>query len=122
MTSPESELYSPLWLPAISFGVIGNVVLSVTAIIALLSFLRRSKRMPAVAISWLLLNLLLVAADYAIASRLPGFTDQPFAEFDAIKELVLAGFMAAIWVPYLVFSKSVDAVFTSDWPARVATR
>lgn len=118
LTTPGSELYSSLWLPAVTLGVAGNLVLSALGIFALCLLLKRSRHTQAVAISWFSLNLLLVAADYEIASRLPGFADEPFGEFDAIKELVRAGLMAVVWIPYFVFSKRVRSTCTSDWPKR----
>lgn len=116
LTTPGSEFYSALWMPALAIGTVGNLALSITAIIALSFMLKRSKYTPAVAISWFSFNFLLVVADYAIASRLPGFADQPFADFDAVKELVRAGLMAVVWIPYFIISKRVRTTFKREWP------
>lgn len=116
LTTPGSEFFHPLWVPALILGVVGNLFIAIAALIALVFLFRRSKYTPAIAMAWFSLNFLLVAADCTIASRLPGFADQPFGEFDAVKELVWAGVMVVVWIPYFLFSRRVKAAFKEEWP------
>ena len=115
LTSPESDSYSSMWAPLLAFEIAGNALIILLGLVTLCFLVMKSKHTPKLAIAWLLSGLVFIAADFMLAQQIPLIAGQP-ADVESIRELVRSVLGAAIWVPYFVFSKRVQATFTREWP------
>lgn len=109
LTTPGTAAYHPLWAPVLMFEVGGNTVLLGFSVLVAVCFFQKRKIVPRLMIAFLLVNLLLVAADYFVTDLLPSVASQK--DPGAMKELARALIAAAIWVPYFVLSKRVKGTF-----------
>jgi hypothetical protein len=109
LTTPGSGAYHPLWAPLIITECVGNAVFIIFSIVLLVFFFRKSKLLPNLIISYLILNLLFVAGDFFIADMIPAVAKQ--SNLQAAEELARAIIGAVIWVPYFFVSKRVKQTF-----------
>lgn len=109
LTTPGTAAYHPLWAPVLIFEFGGNAVLLGFSVLVAVCFFQKRRILPRLMIAFLLLNLLLVAADYFVADLLPPVASQKDAE--AMKELARALIACVAWVPYFVVSKRVKGTF-----------
>lgn len=109
LTTPGSSAYHPLWAPLIITECVGNVVFVIFSIVLLVFFLRKSRFLPNLIISYLILNLLFVAGDFIIADMIPAVAEQ--SDLQAAKELGRSIIGAVIWIPYFFVSKRVKQTF-----------
>lgn len=105
LTTPGSDAYHYLAGPMIMYGIIGGLVISILAIATLVLLFRKSKKTAVFAIAFLGIGSVVVALDYFIG-RLIAVDEQPDPT-----NLVFAIVVAAIWIPYLIFSSRVKATF-----------
>jgi hypothetical protein len=109
LTTPGSGVYHPLWSPFILFECVGNVLFVIFSIVLLVFFLKKSRLLPKLMISYLILNLLFVVGDFFFGNLIPAVAAQSNPQ-DAIK-LGRSFIGAAIWVPYFLVSKRVKQTF-----------
>jgi len=109
LTTPGSDVYHPLWAPLILFEFVGNIVFIIFAIVLLVLFFGKSRLLPRVMLSYLILNLLFVVSDFFLADLIPAVAER--GNFQDLKELARAVIGAVIWVPYFLVSKRVKQTF-----------
>ena len=109
LTTPGSAAYHPLWAPLIIFECVGNTIFAVSAIVLLVFFFRKSRWLPKLMISYLILNLLFVASDLFFANLIPSVAEQ--SQLEDYKERARAIIGAIVWVPYFWVSKRVKQTF-----------
>jgi hypothetical protein len=109
LTTPGSDAYHPLWAPLIIFEYAGNAVFIIFSIVLLVFFFRKSRLLPKLIISYLILNALFVAGDFFLADLIPAVAEQSNPQ--AAKELVRAIIGAIVWIPYFLVSKRVKQTF-----------
>jgi hypothetical protein len=109
LTTPGSSAYHPLWAPLIITECAGNAVFVIFSIVLLVFFFRKSRLLPNLIISYLILNLVFVAGDFFIADMIPAVAEQSNSQ--AAKELARAIIGAVIWIPYFFVSKRVKQTF-----------
>lgn len=109
LTTPGSGVYHPLWAPLIITECVGNAVFVIFSVVLLVFFLRKSRFLPNLIISYLILNLLFLAGDFFIADMVPAVAEQ--SDPQAAKELGRSIIGAVIWVPYFFVSKRVKQTF-----------
>jgi len=91
------------------FEIGGNTALLGFSVLVAVFFFQKRKLLPRLMIAFLLVNFLLVAADYFVADLLPSVASQKDPE--ATMELARALIAGVIWVPYFVVSKRVKRTF-----------
>jgi hypothetical protein len=109
LTTPGTTAYHPLWAPVLMFEIGGNTALLGFSVLVAVFFFQKRKLLPRLMIAFLLVNFLLVAADYFVADLLPSVASQKDPE--ATMELARALIAGVIWVPYFVVSKRVKRTF-----------
>ena len=109
LTTPGTHAYHALWAPLLCFELIGNLGMMALALVTLVSLLRRKRGTPRLAIAWLAFAAAYVAVDYFVANLIPAVAALPSQE--SAKELLRSLVVAAIWIPYFLVSKRVEATF-----------
>ena len=109
LTTPTSEAYHFLWKPLLIFEVVCNVTSIGLGLVALWLLLRNSRLTPYFVISWLAFSVVFVAVDYFLGDLIPAVAEQSDAE--SAKELMRSVIGAAVWIPYFLVSKRVEATF-----------
>ncbi len=110
LTTAASPSYHALWGPLIVFEIIGNLAIITLSLVTLYFMFRKSKRTPAVAITWISVGFIVVIADFFLADLIPAIANMP-TDFEVVKELIRSSFAVVIWIPYFLFSKRVKATF-----------
>src|SRR5688572_750305 len=87
LTSPTSASYHPLWAPLLLFEIVGNLVVIALALATLYFLFNKSRRTPAIAISWLLAGLVFVVSDFFLAQLIPAIANQP-TDSEPVREIV----------------------------------
>lgn len=109
LTTPGSEVYHALWAPLLVFEIIGNIGTIALAVLTLWHLLKKSRRTPFLAISWLSWMVTFVVIDFFAGDLIPAVAAQNDPE--SKKELFRGILGAAIWIPYFLVSKRVKATF-----------
>jgi hypothetical protein len=109
LTTPGAEAYHPLWAPLITFEIAGNTGSILLALTTLWFLLRRSRRAPILAITWLIWTTAIVTIDFFAADLIPAVAAKP--DPAGMRELVRSLISTAIWVPYFLVSQRVRATF-----------
>jgi uncharacterized protein (DUF2062 family) len=106
LTQPGSEAYHPLWAPLLIGELVGEMILCVIGLVALVLFLRRSWRTPTWMIVWYGSSFALSASVGAVLGNIPDMVDS-----NNIGSVLRAAAVALIWIPYFMRSKRVKATF-----------
>ncbi len=117
LTTPGSEYYHSLWAPLLLTEIFTNVFILAFTIYTLVFFLKKSKRVPKLMITWMSLNLVTLVLDMVFANQIPSIAAQG-SDPEANRELIRAVISSSIWIPYFLVSKRVKATFVLDWPKR----
>jgi hypothetical protein len=109
LTTPGTAAYHPLWAPLILGETIANVALIALAVVAICLFFRRRRAFPAIAIGFLSAGVAVQVLDLASMLAIPAAAAQlSVAQF---RDAMQAAVGAAIWIPYFLRSKRVEATF-----------
>ena len=110
LTDVTSSSYHVLWGPLLVFEIVGNLSIIVASLVTLYFMFRKSRRTPALAITWLAIGFVVVVADFFFADMIPAVSDMP-TDLESVKEIARSSFGVLIWIPYFLFSKRVKATF-----------
>lgn len=119
LSDPSSEAYHPLWIPLITFEVVGNLLMLLGYCYLLYTFFKRSETFPKSYIFLTIASLIFIAVDFFAADLIPAVAEQDDSEM--LEQLIRAAIGCAIWVPYMLKSKRVKATFVEPYSDRIYT-
>lgn len=111
VTSPQSELYDPLWAPTLLFELAVNVSLPLFCLYTLVCMYRKLARVPRLMIVFYSANALFAIVDYALLNLNP--MARELVDDNSVKDIVRSIFACAIWIPYFVRSIRVKNTFVN---------
>lgn len=119
LSDPSSEAYHPLWVPLITFEVVGNILMFLGYCYLLYIFFKRSETFPKSYIFLTVASLIFIAIDFFAADLIPAVAEQDDSEM--LEQLIRAAIGCAIWVPYMLKSERVKATFVEPYSDRIYT-
>ena len=111
LTTPGTEGYHSWWGPVVIGEIAFNFALLVGHVILIALFFLKKKLFPSMYILLVVINIVGVLADAAIAKVL--LPDIPFFDEETKRTLLRSLFSAMIWVPYMHVSRRVKATFVN---------
>ncbi|MFS0727689.1 DUF2569 domain-containing protein [Paenibacillus sp. 1P07SE] len=109
LTSPDSELYYPLFGPVLIFEAVKNVLFMAFTIFILVCFYRKKRIVPRLMIMFYSLLLLISIIDAIIIYQIPAFLEPQDGK--AIRTVIREGLTCAIFIPYFLKSERVENTF-----------
>lgn len=109
LTVPGSPAYHPFNAPILWFELAGNVVLLAFSLGIVLAFVLKHRRLPLLAVSFLVAALCFYVVDYLATERL--IVAQGLQSSGPVWDLIGAGVLCAILVPYFLLSRRVKKTF-----------
>ncbi len=109
-TTPGEPEYDPDWKLVVGIELLMYLTLVPLLAAVLVSFARRRKAFIRLAILWLIVVFLVSIVDNNLIALIPALQSDGTlnqSAFDALR----AGFVALVWIPYLMFSKRVKLIF-----------
>ena len=100
-----------MWGPVLIFEVVGNAALGLFAAVVLIFMFCRSRRFPDLMLAYLVLRLLFVLTDQALATQIPLVAKQ-WATQGSL-ELIRAVVYTGVWTPYILRSVRVKKTFVN---------
>jgi hypothetical protein len=119
LSDPNSTAYHPLWVPLITFEVVGNLLMFLGYCYLLFIFFKRSKTFPKSYIFLSVAALIFIAVDFFAADLIPAIASQDDSE--NMQQLIRAIVGCAVWVPYMLKSERVKATFVEPYSDRIYT-
>lgn len=109
VTTPGTEAYHPLFGPLLMLELLGNLGFALWGIVIAVLFFQKKRIVPAMLIAYLIGNTVFLIADVVMAQQIPLLAAQDMSE--AWGEVARGLIACAIWVPYFLVSKRVEATF-----------
>ncbi|GBF50846.1 hypothetical protein LPTSP4_23730 [Leptospira ryugenii] len=109
LTTPGTEAYNELWLPLFLFEMGYNALMILVSFGLIYLFFKKHYLFPKSYIAFALVPIVLIPLD-AYMVTLVAKNETTFSVETNI-ELIRSIITAAIWVPYMIFSKRVKATF-----------
>ncbi len=110
LTTPGSEVYHELFGPILIYEMVGNTLIMLLAGTLIYLFFTKSPFFPKLAIAYFAGNLLFVGLDLVLVGLIPAVAAS--GGMESIQALIRSMVGAAIWIPYMLFSKRVKNTFT----------
>ena len=109
VTTPGTRAYHPLFGPLIVGELVFNAALLIWAVVLLYLFFTKRRSFPVAMITFMIVRVVGQVADVGVALMIPAAAARigP-AVYGALAGSIL---VAAIWVPYFVTSRRVEATF-----------
>jgi len=109
VTTPGTRAYHPLFGPWIVGQLVVNSVLLLWSLALLYLFFAKKRAYPRLMIAFLIVRALVQIADISVALRIPLVANSlQLSSFGGVATAIV---VAAIWVPYFVRSRRVQATF-----------
>ena len=108
LTDPTETAYHPYWAPTLLFELFFNILAFLFCVLLIALFLKKRFAWPRAFAGFLVLSILGMALDIFFVHHIPVATESISS---SIRDIVISGAAAAIWIPYLYRSKRVKATF-----------
>lgn len=108
LTDPTETAYHPWWAPTLLFELFFNILTFVFCVLLIALFLKKRFAWPRAFAAVLVISILGMALDIFFVYHIPVATESIST---SIRDIVISGAAAAIWIPYLYQSKRVKATF-----------
>jgi len=116
VTTPGTELYSPLLGPLIIGEAVYNALMVIVSFYMIYLFFTKHYLFPRVFITVMVVSAVFIPLDAWVSSLV--FPDEPMFDPETTKEFVRSLVGVFIWVPYILISKRVEATFVEQTPER----
>lgn len=110
LTTPGAQAYHPLWAPTLIGGIAANVIFIAFDLVLVFLLFRKSPRFPKAFVIFALLNFAFISSIALILWHITGSAQA------VVTEVVRAGVLVAVWVPYMLVSKRVRSTFRAPEP------
>lgn len=107
LSNPVSEHFVFLGVPTLLFTVSVNAFLLCYSLVLLVFFFRKKKLLIPLIIGFYIVSIVSIIVDHALSALV--FSSPPAAK--EIGEVIGQGIRCAIWIPYFLRSRRVDATF-----------
>jgi len=108
LTDPTETGFHPWWAPTLLFELFFNILAFVFCVLLIALFFKKRFAWPRAFAAFLVLSILGMALDIFFVHHIPVATESISS---SIRDIVISGAAAAIWIPYLYRSKRVKATF-----------
>jgi hypothetical protein len=109
LTTPGSGAYNPMWKILVMGELLINCLLLVALLYLAYLFFSKSRSFPKWFIGIAIASIVFTIADsVAVKMLLP---NDPVIDSDAMKQLARSMLVVFIWIPYMLISKRVKAIF-----------
>ncbi len=109
LTTPGSEAYHELIGPILIYEMVGNTLIMLLAGILIFLFFTKSPAFPKLAIVYFAGSLLFVGLDLVLVGLIPAVVASGGTK--TAQALIRSMVGAAVWIPYMLFSKRVKNTF-----------
>jgi hypothetical protein len=111
LTDPNFVNYHPLWGPLLILEPLATITLAAMAIWALVLMARKKKAFPRLMIAFYTFSVVYMLIDTTLGLQIPHIAAEGKAEL--IGQMLRAGIVAAIWIPYMRVSRRVKNTFVN---------
>lgn len=109
LTSPDSNVYDPLWKPTLIFELAGNVVFLFFAAFLVVLMYRKKASFPRWMILFYAANTLFHIVDYVLLTNIPLLAE--FGEDPDVQSIGRSMVLLLVWIPYFIRSRRVRNTF-----------
>lgn len=114
LTTVGTDAYHPLWAQVLIGEITFNVLILAASIYLIYLFFSKHYLFPRGYIALVAVLLAFIPVDAWMVAKI--FPDEPMFDPDTTKEFLRSLVMAAVWIPYMLFSKRVEATFVENKP------
>jgi hypothetical protein len=109
LTSPDSNVYDPLWKPTLIFELAGNAVFILFAAFLVVWMYRKKASFPRWIILFYAANTLFHIVDYVLLTNIPLLAE--FGEDPDVQSIGRSLVLLLVWIPYFIRSRRVRNTF-----------
>lgn len=113
-TTVGSELYTPYFGSLIIGEIALNTIMIVASLCLIYLFFSKHYLFPKLYIGIVAISLIFIPLDAWVVTKV--FPDEPMFDPETINEFTRSFIVGVIWVPYMLFSKRVQATFVENLP------
>jgi hypothetical protein len=112
LTTPDAPGYDPFWKLVVGAELLMNLLLTALLGGVLVSFAQKKKSFARLAMLWMMACVLVAIIDHNLCGIIPALYDDGTVNETAY-QVVWAGVVAVIWMPYLIFSRRLKQAFVN---------
>ena len=107
ITSHSSSIYNPTLASILVFEIVFKILITISAILLFILFIRHSRWLPKLIIAFYILILVFAVFDYILLTAIANVPRDSVSLREILRNIV----GCAVWIPYFLVSKRVKATF-----------
>jgi hypothetical protein len=112
LTTPDAPGYDPFWKLVVGAELLMSLLLTALLSAVLISFGLKRKSFVRLTMLWMMAWVLVSIVDHNLSAIIPALYDDGTVHRTAYRVLI-AGVVAVIWMPYLMFSRRLKQAFVN---------